>query len=203
MRANPILGDWEIPRITSIQTLEHRVYAELSVPGRSGSLFQDLNTVPTRVAIQGSLFGSETQNQFLDDLRSRFQTGEPVTFIADILTATDVQYVLIETLELLENNQNTDQIDYLILLKESPPPPPEPLGDLDAGLLDQAAGFLDTVTGALDVIDSLGSIPDLADPTPQLTPALDGVTAATAGLEQDLAPLQAIFGAPDSQPNEN
>ncbi|MGD1855304.1 MAG: hypothetical protein ACFB2W_13755 [Leptolyngbyaceae cyanobacterium] len=204
MRAKPVLGDWEIPRITSIQTLEHRAYAELPVPGRSGSLFQDLNQVPTRVAIQGSLFGLESQNQFLDDLRSQFQAGEPVTFVADILTATDVQYVLIETLELVENNQHPDQRDYLILLKESPPPPPpNPLGGLDTGLLDQAAGFLDTVTGALDAIDGLGNIPNLSDPTPQLTPALDGVNAATAGLEADLAPLQAIFGSADPAPNDN
>jgi len=207
MRAKPVLGDWEVPRISSIRTLEHRAYAELPIPGRSGSLFQDLNAVPARVAIQGSLFGMEAQNQFLADLRSRFQSGEPVTFVADILTATDIQYVIIETLTIAESNQQPDQTDYLIVLKESPPPPPppNPFGGLDAGLLDQAQGFLDTATNALDVIDSLGNLPNISDPTPQLTPALEGVSAATSGLEDTLAPLQTIFGtgAADSEPEED
>lgn len=206
MRAKPVLGDWEIPRISAIRTLEHRAYAELPVPGRTGSLFQDLNSVPTRVAIQGSLFGQEAQNQFLADLRSRFSAGEPVIFVADILTATDIQYVIIETLTIAESNQQPDQVDYLIVLKESPPPPPppNPLGGLDAGLLDQAQGFLDATTNALDAIDSLGNLPDISDPTPQLTPALDGVQAATSNLDSALAPLRDIFGTgSDTAPEED
>lgn len=198
MRVKPVLGDWEIPRIASIRTLEQRRYAELAVPGRVGSLWQDLNTAPTRVAIAGSLYGQEAQSEFLETLREKFLDGEPVTFVADILTATAVQYVIIETLDVQESGLRPDQLDYFLILQESPPPPPppDPLGGLDAGLLDQAAGFLDTVTGALDAISGLGNIPDIADPTPQLSGALDGVTAATSGLEDSLAPLATIFGTP-------
>lgn len=196
MRVKPVLGDWEIPRIASIRALEHRSFVELPVPGRVGSLFQDLNTAPTRIAIAGSLYGDEAKDEFLQELRGRFREGEPVTFVADIVTATEVQYVVIETLRFQESGTKPDQIDYFVVLRESPPPPPppDPLGGLDAGLLDQAGDFLDTVTGALDVIDTLGSVPDLADPTPPLTSALDGVTAATAGLDAALTPLRDIFG---------
>jgi hypothetical protein len=110
MRVKPVLGDWEIPRIASIRTLEQRSYVELAVPGRVGSLFQDLNTVPTRVAIAGSLYGLEAQNEFLETLREKFLAGEPVTFVADILTATEVQYVLIETLDFQESSRRPDQL---------------------------------------------------------------------------------------------
>ncbi len=199
MRVKPMLGDWEIPRIASIRALEQRAFVEFPVPGRVGSLFQDTNTVPTRLAIAGSLYGDEARDQFLEDLRTKFQAGEPVTFVADITTATDIQYVLIETLYFVESGTRPDQIDYRILIRESPPPPPppDPLGGIDTSLLDQAGSFLDSVTGALDVLDGLGSIPDLGDPTPPLTDALSGVTTATEGLGGILSPLQDIFGSGD------
>lgn len=194
-----MLGSWEIPRIESIRTLERRAFAELEVPGRAGSLFQDLNTTPTRIAISGSLYGDEARDEFLEELRGKFRDGVPVTFVADIVTATQVQYVIVETLRFQESGTKPDQMDYFFVLSESPPPPPppNPLGELDTGLLEQAGGFLDTVTGALDVIDTLGSVPNLGDPTPPLTSALDGVTSATSGLDDALVPLRDIFGSED------
>lgn len=196
MNVKPVLGDWEIPRIQSIKSLEKRNFVELDIPGRVGSLFQDMNTGPTRVAICGSLYGNETRNEFLEKLRGKFREGEPMTFVGDIVTATEVQYVIIETLQFEENGLKPDQLDYYIILKESPPPPPppDPLGGIDTDLLDQAGDFLDSVTGALDVINSIGSVPDLSDPTDDLTSALDGVTDATSGLGDALTPLQNIFG---------
>lgn len=197
MNVKPVLGDWEIPRIESIETSENRSFVELAIPGRAGSLFQDMNTTPTRIAISGSLYGDETRDEFLEELRGKFREGEPVTFVSDIVTATEVQYVIIETLHFEESGTKPDQIDYFITLKESPPPPPppDPLGALDTDLLDQAGDFLDSVTSAMDLIDTLGSVPDLSDPTAELTSALDGVTSATSGLGDALTPLQSIFGS--------
>ncbi len=196
MTVKPMLGDWEIPRIESLQTLERRAFVELPVPGRVGSLFQDMNTTPTRVAIQGSLYGDEARDEFLEELRGKFREGEPVTFVADIITATEVQYVVIDTLHFEENGAKPDQIDYLIVLKESPPPPPPPdlLGDLDTSLLDGAGDFLDAITGALDVLDMLGAIPDLGDPTAPLQGALSGVESALGDLSGVTSSLSDLFG---------
>lgn len=195
MKVKPMLGDWEIPRIAAMETLEQRDFVELPVPGRAGSLFQDLNTAPTCVAISGSLFGDEDRDTFLETLRGKYRDGEPVTFTADIVTATDVQYVVIETLFFEENAANPDETFFYILLRESPPPPPpSALPGLDADLLDVAGDFLDSLSAALDIIDSLGGIPDIGDPTAQLSSALDGVTAATSGLADALTPLTNIFG---------
>lgn len=196
MRVRPVLGDWEIPRIASIQALENRSFVELAIPGRVGSLFQDLNTTPTRIAIAGSLYGDEARDEFIEELRGKFREGQPVTFVADIVTATEVQYVIIETLTFQESGAQPDQIDYWVVIKESPPPPPppDPLGGLDTSLLDQAGDFLDTVNGTLGVIDSLGTIPNLGDPTVPLTSSLEDLTTATADLDAALSPLRDIFG---------
>jgi hypothetical protein len=193
--AKPMLGDWEIPRIEGIRTLERRAFVELPVPGRVGSVFQDLNSTPTRIAITGSLFGDEKRDEFLEAVRGQFREGLPVTFVADIVTATEVQHVIVDTLEFRENAHRPDETHYLIVLRESPPPPPPPdmLGGLDTGLLDMAGDFMDTITGALGALDALASIPDLGDPTPPLRAALDGVSAATAGLPALVADLDALF----------
>lgn len=196
MNVKPVLGDWEIPRIAAMQSVERRAFAELATPGRAGSLFQDLNSAPTVVAIHGTLYGDEARDDFLNEVRSRFKAGAPVTFVADILTATDVQYVVIETLHFQESGLRPDQTDYWIVLRESPPPPPppDPLGGLDAGLLDQAGSFLDAVTGALDAIEGLGSIPEIKDPTPPLRGALDSVKGAVEGLGAVATTLTELFG---------
>lgn len=196
MKQTPVLGDWEIPRVASIRTLEDHRFVELPVPGRVGSLFQDLNSAPTRIAIEGSLYGDEARDQFLATLRETYKAGAPVTFVADIVTATEVQYVVVETLRMEESGRNPDQIDYAIVLRESPPPPPppDPLGGLDAGLLDAASGLIDGVTGALDAISKLGDIPSFKDPTPPLKATVDGVKSVVGGLGDIGTKLQALFG---------
>ena len=145
MKVKPVLGDWEIPRIESIRTLERRSFVELPVPGKVASLYQDLNTEPTRIALAGSLYGDEDRDAFLEEVRGKFRAGEPVTFVADIVTATEVQYVIVDALAFRESGRRPDEIEYSIVLRESSPPPPpaDPLAGLDAGLLDDAAGFVD------------------------------------------------------------
>ncbi len=197
MRVKPLLGDWEIPNIAALETLERRDLAEIEIPGRTGSLFQDLGSAPVRIVIRGSLFGDEKRNEFLETVRGKFREGQPVTFVADIVTATEVQYVLIETMQFAESGIAPDETSYFLLLRESPPPPPppDPLGGLDAGLLDQAGNLLDTVTGALDALDALGNIPELQDPTPQLEGVVDGVSAAVDGLGSIGSTIGNLFGA--------
>jgi hypothetical protein len=196
MNQQPVLGDWEIPRIASIRTLESRRFVELPVPGRVGSLFQDLNTAPTRIAISGSLYGDEARDDFLQKLREKYKAGEPVTFVADIITATEVQYVVVETLRMEESGASPDQTDYSIVLQESPPPPPppDPLGGLDDGLLGDAAGLVGDVTNAIDAVSKLGNIPSFKDPTPPLKGTVDGVKSATNSLGDIGNKLKDLFG---------
>jgi hypothetical protein len=196
MTQQPVLDEWEIPRIASIRTLESRRFVELPVPGRAGSLFQDLNTAPTRIGISGSLYGDEARDDFLQKLRDKYKAGAPVTFVADIVTATAVQYVVVETLRMEESGTNPDQTDYLIVLQESPPPPPppDPLGGLDTSLLGDAAGLVGDITGALDAIGKLGSIPSFKDPTPPLKGTIDGIKSATGTLGDIGTKLTGLFG---------
>lgn len=196
MKVKPMLGEWEVPHIESIRSTERRALVELPVPGRVGSLYQDLNSAPVRITLTGSLYGDADRDEFLNTVRGQFSAGQPVTFVADILTATQVQYVVIERLHFEESGALPDETAYTLVLRESPPPPPPPslLGDLDTSLLDQAASFVDTVTGALDAIQALGSLPDLGDPARPFKEALADLKGATGGLDAATGPLRGLFG---------
>ena len=196
MNGKPVLGDWELPRVQKLRTEERRRLAELPIPGRSGSLLQDLNSAPAIINTQGSLFADE-RSDFLTQVRDKFRAGEPLTFVADITEATDIQYVMIESLIVEESSRYPEQIDYFLRLRESPPPPPppDPFGGIDGGLLDQAAGFVDGVTDVLDAIDALANIPDFSDPTALLGGALEDVTGAVEQIGNIDGLLSGLFGS--------
>jgi hypothetical protein len=187
MSLTPMLGDFELPRVTRLETLEARDFLELPVPGRAGSLFQDLNRQPTRIVIEGSVFGTQPGLDFLNAVREKYSAGEPMTFTSDIVTGTDLQYVLLQQLHVQAEASAPDQIDYAVWLTECPPPPPPGglLDGIDTGLLDAAAGMLDTAMGALDALAALGSMPELSDPTTPLA-GIVGETGPALGRLGDI-----------------
>ncbi len=196
MNIKPVLGDWEIPRIQTLRSDEQRRIVELPVPGRAGNLLQDLSGAATVINIQGSLIADE-RSDFLSNIREKFRAGEPLTFIADITEATDIQYVMIESLVVEESSLYTDQIDYMMKLRESPPPPPPPdlLGAIDDSLLGLAEDFIDGVTDVLDAIDALANVPDFSDPSALLGGALDDVTGAVGQLDDIGNLIDNLFGS--------
>ena len=166
------------------------------VPGRAGSLFQDLNRRPARIVIEGSVFGEQPGLDFLNAVREKYLAGEPLTFVSDIVTGTDIQYVLLQQLHIQAEASAPDQIDYALWLAECPPPPPpaDILGGIDTGLLDDAAGMLDDAMGALDAIAALGSMPELSDPTGPLADIVGETGPAIGQLGQIGTGLRDLLG---------
>ena len=196
MTVTPMLGDWEIPRIALMRTKEARKLQAYPIPGRAGSVYQDLGAEATVIEIAGSIYQAEDRSRFMEDARSRFLAAEPLAFVADITEATDIQYVIIESLVLEERGDRPDEVGYRMRLRESPPPPPppDPFGAIDTDLLDTAAGFVDGVTGALDALDALGDIPDFSDPSALLGGTTDEAIAAIAQIGSLGSRLQSLFG---------
>ena len=195
MIVRPVIGGWEVPRIERIETRERRRLARLPVPGLLGDLQQDLGTASLAVEITGSLQGDEARDDFLGSIREQFRAGEPVSFVADITTATELEQVLIEELEVEEVNEIAGSFRYRIVLREyveppEPPPAIDDLGlDLGAELDDLAALGLD----GLKLPDLLGDIPSFGDPVAPVQPALEGVKAATAQIPSLLDGLKEKF----------
>ena len=86
------------------------------------------------VEIRGSLQGDEARDDFLTSVREKFRAGDPVSFVADITTATELDQVVIEELEVEEVNEAAGSFRYRVVLREyvEPPEPPAPIDDLGA-----------------------------------------------------------------------
>lgn len=181
MIVRPVIGGWEVPRIERIETHERRRLARLPVPGLLGDLQQDLGADSLSVEIVGSLQGDEARDDFLDTLREKFRAGDPVTFVADITSATELDRVLIEQLEVEEVNEAAGSFRYRIVLREyvEPPEPPAPVDDLGADLGVELDDLASLGLEGLKLPDLLGDIPTLGDPVEPVRPALAGVRSAT------------------------
>jgi hypothetical protein len=192
MVIRPMIGSWEVPRIERIATREHRRIARLSIPGLEGDLQQELGAASLAIEIVGSLHGDEARDQFLESLREPFRAGDPVTFVADILTATELEQVLIEALDVEEVAGAADSCAYRIILRQyvEPPEPPTPLDELGAGLDAELGDLAALGLAGLELPDLLGDLPTLSNPVEPIQPALAGVQAATQGLTELLGGLR-------------
>jgi DNA circularisation protein N-terminus len=190
----PMLGDVELRTVQNIATVERRALVEHRVPGMAGSAFQDLGRPSTSITLDGILFG-EASRAGLESLRAKFQAAEPVSFTADIATATEIVDVLIEDLRVVEVAGRPDTFLYQILLRESPPPPPpaDPLSALNADILGDAQDLFDQATGLADVLNTLGNVPSFGDPTEQLSGLLNEFESVTVGMKGMLNPLGELF----------
>jgi hypothetical protein len=191
----PVIGQWEVPRIERIETLEGRRIARLPVPGLLGDIQQDLGAASLTVEISGSLNGDQARDDFLQQLRDSFRAGEPVSFAADITNDAHLDQVLIDELQLEEVNDSPDTFRYRIVLREyvEPPQPPAPVDDLGADLAADLDGLASLGLDGLNLPDLLGGIPDIANPVPPLQGALGAVQSATAQVPNLLQGLKSTF----------
>lgn len=184
MIIKPMLGDLELPCIESIRCLERRRLACHGVPGLAGDLYQDLGTESLVVEIIGSLQGDDRRDQFLEALREQYIAGDPISFVADILTATELEQVLIDQLEVEESNLWDRPVSYRLVLRQYVEPP-EPVASFDDLGLELDAE-LDLLAGlgldGLELPDLLAAIPEIGNPVEPILPALDGADSIVSGL---------------------
>ncbi len=195
MLVRPMIGGWEVPRIAQIRAQEARRLVRLPVPGLSGDLHQDLGRGALVVEISGSLYGDESRDTFLTDLRQQFLAGEPVDFVADIVHESELEQVLIEALQLEESADTPDQFYYRIRLREYTEPPEPPGMDLglDAPDLDLD---IDLGLDLLDLPGLLAPLPDIGDLLQPLEPAAQSLKDALGGAAGVLAGLEGLLDNP-------
>lgn len=195
MLVKPMIGSWEVPRITRITAYENRRLVCLPVPGLDGDLHQDFGRSALTIDIQGSLYGDEARDSFLKELEQHFSAGDPVDFVADIINESTLEQVIIETLALTASAENQDQTHYHMRLREYTEPPP-PAG-LDFGL--EAPGLDLDIELGLDLLDLpqlLVPLPEVGDLLTPLEPAAKELRNTVNSAVSVFTPLEDLFDNP-------
>jgi len=156
--ARPMLGEIELLLVQQITITEEQILVHHAVSGLDGDLLQRLNRDTTAIRLHGVLVGDDAKAN-LERLRQAFQAVEPLAFVADIMTATQVQQVVIADLDVEELAGRPERFGYRLTLREYVPPPPaeevrhvddEAQGEADAAQEDAEDQVADD-TGVLEV----------------------------------------------------
>lgn len=215
-RPIPLLGE---VALTAVQRMEHRLeagFASQNVIGLPGQVQQHLGRASHTIRIQGTLHG-ETYADDLAALQTAAADAAPLTFAADIVTALELNEVVIERFYVAEAAGEYQQATYELWLREDPPLP-EPaevsgfgglddfgLGDLGfdtdimGDLTDLAGDIAGAVEGALDAVAALDALAGLGDLGfgGELQPLEDSVARigeAGAGFRDAIGGLGSLFG---------
>jgi hypothetical protein len=122
MADRPMLGGVELPLVQRMAVDRGELLAQHSVPGLEGDFFQDESRRSTRVRLDG-IFTGDNAGDNVDKLRQAFRGGEPVSFTADITTATSLDKVVIERFTVRQLAGKSDRYDYAVDLVEYLDPP--------------------------------------------------------------------------------
>jgi Putative peptidoglycan binding domain/OmpA family len=137
----PMLGDLELEQVQLVETDEDQVVVRHRVPALEGDFLQDLGRRGARLSLTGVLTAPDTKDS-LAELRARFHAGDPVAFVSDISSATAVDRVLVERMDVRELAGRPSAFEYHLTLRELteaepvdtedvdiPPPPPPTVTD--------------------------------------------------------------------------
>ena len=123
--ARPMLDDVELEHVQKIEVDGDQVLIQHGVPALEGDFLQGLGRRATQITLTGVLTGPEA-GEGLNTLRDKFRAAEPISFVADITTATRVDQVLIEEMGVRELAGRPERFEYAFTLREFiPPPEPE------------------------------------------------------------------------------
>jgi outer membrane protein OmpA-like peptidoglycan-associated protein len=120
----PMLGDLELQQVQRLETEGDQLLVAHRVPGLEGDFLQGLGRRGARIALTGVLTGAESR-EGLKTLRETFRASAPLPFVSDIATATRVDEVLIEEMEVRELAGKPERYEYAFALREYVPPPAE------------------------------------------------------------------------------
>jgi hypothetical protein len=121
--AKPMLDDVELQHVQKVEAEDEQILAQHGVPALEGDFLQDLGRRVTRFTLIGVMVGPDAGEK-LKKLRLKFRNAEPVSFVADIATATAVGKVLIEEFGVRELAGKPSRFEYELTLREFLPLPP-------------------------------------------------------------------------------
>ena len=210
----PLLSDIALTAVQSVHQSLDAGFHDVPVLGLEGHVQQRAGRPSHRVVIDGVL-AAETALDDLAALQKLAVSGTETTFASDIVTALDLQRVVITNFSANETAGNPKIINFMLELVESPPLPPPAqlsgfgglddfgLGDLgfDTDILDDlndlagdVAGAIDAALDAVDALDALAGLAKfdfdgLLDPVNEVSSSIVDIGGRLGDAMEDLGGL--------------
>lgn len=183
-------------KLVSIEASEAARFVRHAVPGLDGDYAQALGRPSVCIRLRGIFYGDDASDR-LKELRGHLLDREPVDFLCELTGQGYFSQVLVDHLEVAQRAGRPDEFDYECVVTEYVPPPPPPatsgLGDLDAGILDEAASLMDEAQDALSQVAGLASLlsgaANFGNPTTRLPSMLDSFKGAAGGAASTLGAI--------------
>lgn len=215
-RTLPVVGDVALSIVERVEHFAESGFRGHDVVGLEGAAQQHIGRSSHVVRIAGRLSG-ETARDDLAILQALASAPSETTFTADIVTALDLQAVVVNRFAVSEIAGAPGQISYQMELVEAPPlPPPAQVAgfgglddfgfgdlgfdtDIMGDLADLAGDIAGAVDGALDAISALDALAGLGDlsldgPLDPLNAVTDGLTEAGRQFTDASRALGDLFG---------
>jgi hypothetical protein len=112
-----MLEGFELQYVQEIESQEDEALARHGIPALEGDFLQDLGRQAVRVTLTGILAGTDA-GENLKTLREKFRAGAPVAFVDDIATATTIDKMLIEEMNVREIAGKPERFEYALSLCE-------------------------------------------------------------------------------------
>lgn len=192
-RTIPVLGDVALNIVERVEHFAESGFRGHDVVGLEGQAQQHIGRASHVIRIAGRLAG-ETARDDLAALQGLAAAPEETQFTADIITALDLQAVVVSRFAVSEAAGAPGQISYQMELVEAPPlPEPAQVGGF-GGLDDFGFGDLGFDTDIMgDLADLAGDIAGAVDQALDAVQALDALAGlADLNLEGPLDPLNAV-----------
>jgi hypothetical protein len=162
------------------------------VLGLDGDVQQRLGRGSHVIELAGVIVGDGARDA-LEKLQKKAASGDEVVFHADVVSALDIQKVVVARADFRESAGRPDRYEYRLLLVESPPLPPpaelQPFGGLDGVDL----GFDTDVLG--DIAGAAGSLQDAVEAVGGALGDLQKLAAfGDLGLGNPVEPIQSEAG---------
>lgn len=186
------IANIQLNRIHHLATLEQAQWVMHTIPGREGTVAQDLGRGAVRLDIRGICYGTQAQAD-LERLRQVYKQREAVDFLAEIVGQAYFSRVIIEQFEVLQQAIAPGEYSYRLIVTEfMSTPAPARGAEVNQAIQGKAAGFM--TTALLPDALQMGALPEISNPIQPLKTALNPIQEATQGMKAVTTDLQALLG---------
>lgn len=186
------IANIQLNRIHHLATLEQAQWVAHAIPGREGTVTQNMGRASVRLDVRGICYGASAQDD-LEKLRQVYKKREAVDFLAEIVGQAYFSRVVIEQFEVTQRAIAPDEYGYRLIVTEFVPTQAKAAGaKVNQSIKASAAGFM-TASLLPDALQ-MGALPEISNPIEPLRTALTPIQEATQGMTVVTTELQALLG---------